>query len=132
MSVLADARRLAAPVGRPLRRALVGLRTRSWPPHSRLFVQQESAQWVLAYEARQLERTARALGVELGHPGGRRGECPGDLPPEPVHCSCTASSAAATTSASPGSTAARARGHARVRRLLRDDGGGIRRSTASR
>lgn len=68
MSVLADARRLAAPVGRPLRRALVGLRTRSWPPHSRLFVEQESAKWVLSYEARQLERTARALGVEIGPP----------------------------------------------------------------
>jgi glycosyltransferase involved in cell wall biosynthesis len=73
MSVLADARRLAAPVGRPLRRALVGLRTRSWPPHSRLFVEQEAAQWVLAYEARQLERTARALGVELGPPGWAKG-----------------------------------------------------------
>ena len=66
VSVSARARRLAAPVGRPLRRAPSALRTRDWPPHSRLFVEQEAAEWVLAYEARQLERTARALGVELG------------------------------------------------------------------
>ena len=67
------ARRLAAPVGRPLRRVVVGLRTRDWPPHSRLFVEQEAAQWVLAYEARQLERTARALGVEFGPSGWVKG-----------------------------------------------------------
>ena len=60
------ARRLAAPVGRPLRRAAVGVRTRGWPPHSRLFLEQEAAEWVLSYEARQLARTASALGVELG------------------------------------------------------------------
>ena len=66
MSLVAHARRLAAPAARPLRRAAVGLRTRGWAPHSRLFVEQEAARWVLAYEARQLERTARALGVELG------------------------------------------------------------------
>ena len=60
------ARRLAAPVGKPLRRAAVGLRTRDWAPHSRLFVEQEAAEWVLSYEARQLGRTAAALGIELG------------------------------------------------------------------
>jgi glycosyltransferase involved in cell wall biosynthesis len=53
-------------VGRPLRRALVASRTRGWAPHSRLFIGQEAAEWVLSYEARQLERTARRLGVELG------------------------------------------------------------------
>jgi glycosyltransferase involved in cell wall biosynthesis len=58
-----------APVGRPLRRALVARRTRSWPAHSRLFIGQEAAEWVLSYEARQLARTAGALGIELG-PGG--------------------------------------------------------------
>ena len=73
MSVAARARRLAAPVGRPLRRAAVGLRTRDWPAHSRLFVEQEAAEWVLSYEARQLVRTAEALGVELGLPGWARG-----------------------------------------------------------
>ncbi len=73
MSLAARARRLAAPVGRPLRRALVGLRTRDWAPHTRLFVEQEAAEWVLSYEARQLERTAHALGVGLGTPGWSRG-----------------------------------------------------------
>jgi glycosyltransferase involved in cell wall biosynthesis len=46
----------------------VARRTRGWAPHSRLFIGQEAAEWVLAYEARQLVRTARALGVELGPP----------------------------------------------------------------
>jgi len=73
MSLVEHARRLAAPAVRPLRRAAVGARTRGWAPHSRLFVEQEAARWVLAYEARQLERTARALGVELGPPGWARG-----------------------------------------------------------
>jgi glycosyltransferase involved in cell wall biosynthesis len=73
MSLVAHARRLAAPALRPLRRAAVGARTHGWAPHSRLFVEQEAARWVLAYEARQLERTARALGVELGPPGWARG-----------------------------------------------------------
>ncbi len=68
MSVRERARRFAAPVGRPVRRAVVGRRTRSWAPHSRLFIGQEAAEWVLSYEARQLVRTARALGVELGPP----------------------------------------------------------------
>jgi glycosyltransferase involved in cell wall biosynthesis len=73
MKVTSHARRLAAPVGRPLRRAAVGLRTRDWPVHSRLFVEQEAAEWVLSYEARQLARTAEALGVGLGPPGWSRG-----------------------------------------------------------
>jgi glycosyltransferase involved in cell wall biosynthesis len=62
----ATARRVAAPVGRPLRRALVARRTRDWPEHSRLFIGREAADWVLSYEARQLERTAKRLGIELG------------------------------------------------------------------
>jgi glycosyltransferase involved in cell wall biosynthesis len=66
MNVTAHARRLVSPVARPARRAYVGLRTRSWPPHSHLFVEQEAAEWVLSYEARQLARTATRLGVELG------------------------------------------------------------------
>jgi glycosyltransferase involved in cell wall biosynthesis len=55
-----------APVARPVRRAFVSRRTRDWAPHSRLFIGREAAEWVLSYEARQLERTAGALGVELG------------------------------------------------------------------
>ena len=73
MSVTRHARRLVAPVGRPLRRAAVGLRTREWPPHSHLFVEQEAAEWVLSYEARQLARTARALGIPLGSRSWARG-----------------------------------------------------------
>ena len=73
MSAAEHGRRLAAPVGRPLRRALVALRTRDWAPHSRLFVEQEAAQWVLSYEARQLERTATALGISLGPPAWAKG-----------------------------------------------------------
>jgi glycosyltransferase involved in cell wall biosynthesis len=60
------ARRLLAPVGRPLRRAAVGVKTRGWSTHSRLFVGYDAAGWVLEYEARQLERTAASLGVRLG------------------------------------------------------------------
>ena len=66
MKVSGHARRLAAPVGRPLRRAAVGVRTRGWAPHSRLFLEEEAARWVLSYEGRQLGRTAAALGVALG------------------------------------------------------------------
>ena len=73
MNVTARARRLAAPAGRPLRRAAVGLRTRGWEPHSRLFVEQEAAEWVLSYEARQLARTAAALGAQLGPRAWGRG-----------------------------------------------------------
>lgn len=66
MNVTAHARRFVAPMGRPLRRAAVGLRTRDWPPHSRLFIEEEAAPWVLTYEGRQLARTAAALGISLG------------------------------------------------------------------
>lgn len=66
MSVATRARRLAAPVGRPLRRAAVGLRTRDWEPHSHLFIAQEGADWVLAYEARQLGKLAAGLGIPVG------------------------------------------------------------------
>jgi glycosyltransferase involved in cell wall biosynthesis len=59
-------RRLVAPVARPLRRAATVIRTRGWPPHSRLFVVPDAPGWVLEYEARQLERTARSLGIEVG------------------------------------------------------------------
>jgi glycosyltransferase involved in cell wall biosynthesis len=59
-------RRLVAPVGRPLRGAAADLRTRGWLPHSRLFIGRDAADWVLAYEAGQLSRTAQILGVQLG------------------------------------------------------------------
>jgi glycosyltransferase involved in cell wall biosynthesis len=41
------------------------VRTLRWPEHSRLFVVRDAADWVLAYEARQLGRIATGLGVEL-------------------------------------------------------------------
>jgi len=66
MSVTSKARHLAAPVGRPTRRAYVGLRTRTWPSHSCLFIAQEGADWVLAYEARQLAKLAGGLGIPVG------------------------------------------------------------------
>jgi glycosyltransferase involved in cell wall biosynthesis len=69
MALRERARGLAAPFGRPLRRALVARRTREWAPRSRLFIGQEAAEWVLSYEARQLVRTATALGVRLGPAG---------------------------------------------------------------
>lgn len=73
MSVTAQARRLVAPVGRPLRRAAVGFRTRAWEPHSRLFLGREAAGWVLSYEARQLARIATGFGVQLGPEGWIKG-----------------------------------------------------------
>jgi glycosyltransferase involved in cell wall biosynthesis len=60
------ARRLVAPIGRPLRRAAVGVRTRGWPAHSRLFLPYDASGWVLEYEARQLARVAERLGARLG------------------------------------------------------------------
>jgi glycosyltransferase involved in cell wall biosynthesis len=66
VSVAGTARRLVAPVGRPLRRAAVGLRTRDWAPYSRLFLVYDREGWVLEHEARQLARVASSLGVELG------------------------------------------------------------------
>jgi glycosyltransferase involved in cell wall biosynthesis len=66
MSLRTQVRRAGAPIGRPLRRAAIGLRTRGWPAHSCLFVAQEGADWVLAYEARQLRKLAAGLGVSVG------------------------------------------------------------------
>jgi glycosyltransferase involved in cell wall biosynthesis len=53
-------------VGRPVRRAVVTRRTRDWAPHSRLLIVQEGADWVLAYEARQLRSLAEEMGVLVG------------------------------------------------------------------
>ena len=43
------------------------------PTHSRLFLVYDVEGWVLEYEARQLERTARALGVAIGPDGWSKG-----------------------------------------------------------
>jgi glycosyltransferase involved in cell wall biosynthesis len=73
VGVAGTARRLVGPVGRPLRRAAIGLRTREWPPYSRLFLVYDREGWVLAHEARQLTRVASSLGVELGPSAWARG-----------------------------------------------------------
>jgi glycosyltransferase involved in cell wall biosynthesis len=66
MSVTSHARRVVAPVARPLRRAAYRALARSWAPHSRLFIAQEGADWVLAYESRQLAKLAATLGIPVG------------------------------------------------------------------
>ncbi len=66
MSLRTQVRRAGAPIGRPLRRAAIGARTRRWPAHSRLLVDQEGAEWVLAYEARKLRELAAGLGILQG------------------------------------------------------------------
>jgi glycosyltransferase involved in cell wall biosynthesis len=60
------ARKIAAPVGRPLRRAMIGARTRAWPPHSRLFVAGDGNEWAIADDALQIARVAETLGARLG------------------------------------------------------------------
>ena len=65
VAVAGSARSLLAPVGRPLRRALVGARTRGWPDHSHLVVAYDAAGWVLEYEAGHLERIAVDLDIRL-------------------------------------------------------------------
>ncbi len=54
-------RRTTRPAAAPSRRRPPD--SRSWAPHSHLFLAYDVEGWVLDYEARQLERTARALGV---------------------------------------------------------------------
>ena len=72
MSVTRHARRLAAPVGRPLRRAAVGLRTRDWEPHSRLFVLGDTLGWALDDEASYVTGVAARAGYRLGPPAWAR------------------------------------------------------------
>lgn len=66
MNLRTQVRRAGAPLGRPLRRAAIGARTRGWAPHTRLFVVQEGVEWVLAYEARKLRELAASMGVLQG------------------------------------------------------------------
>jgi glycosyltransferase involved in cell wall biosynthesis len=51
---------------RPVRRAAIGLRTQTWPAHTRLFVAGDGADWAIADDARELRRIAAGLGVALG------------------------------------------------------------------
>jgi glycosyltransferase involved in cell wall biosynthesis len=57
---------VTAPVASQARRLVISWRTRSWPPHSRLFVAGDGHDWAIADDARQLRRLARALGVRVG------------------------------------------------------------------
>jgi glycosyltransferase involved in cell wall biosynthesis len=66
VAVRAGVRRVATPVGRPLRRLAIELRTRSWPAHSRLFVAGDGNPWSIADDARQIMRLATRLDIELG------------------------------------------------------------------
>jgi glycosyltransferase involved in cell wall biosynthesis len=62
----AHARRLAAPIGRPLRRFAIARRTRAWPSCSRLFVAGDGRQWAIGDDATQLARLAASLGIRVG------------------------------------------------------------------
>lgn len=63
MSVRASARSLAAPAGRAAMRGVVGVRTRGWASHTRLFVVGDGVGWSLDEDARVLEERAARLGV---------------------------------------------------------------------
>jgi glycosyltransferase involved in cell wall biosynthesis len=53
-------------VGAPLRGLAIGLRTQSWPPHSRLFVAGDGNRWAIADDAAEVARLASSLGIRLG------------------------------------------------------------------
>jgi glycosyltransferase involved in cell wall biosynthesis len=53
-------------VGAPLRGLAIGWRTRSWPPHSRLFVAGDGNRWAIADDASEVAGIARSLGVRVG------------------------------------------------------------------
>jgi len=53
-------------VGRPLRRAAIAARTRTWPRHSRLFVAGDGRDWSIADDACQIGRLAKGLGIRVG------------------------------------------------------------------
>jgi glycosyltransferase involved in cell wall biosynthesis len=66
MAARPAARKVAGPVGRPLRRLGIELRTRSWPAHARLFVAGDGNDWAIADDARQIARLATSLGIAVG------------------------------------------------------------------
>jgi len=65
-------RAVLAPPGRAVARRAVRLRTRAWPPASRLFALGERSGWSVDEDAGQLEATARRLGHEVGPAGWAR------------------------------------------------------------
>lgn len=62
----ARARRLAAPLARPVVRALVRARTASWARHSRLFAVGDGGGWSVDEDASHVASTARRLGYRTG------------------------------------------------------------------
>ena len=62
MSARAVARRVAARPARLAMQSLAGVRTRGWPPASRLFAVSDVGGWSVAEDACHLEATARRLG----------------------------------------------------------------------
>jgi glycosyltransferase involved in cell wall biosynthesis len=58
----------AARALRPLAGTAVRLRTRRWPPHSRLFAVGDGGGWSIDDDATRLAETARRLGYETGPP----------------------------------------------------------------
>ena len=53
-------------VGAPLRGLAIGLRTQSWPAHSRLFVAGDGNRWAVADDAAEVSRLAASLGIRVG------------------------------------------------------------------
>jgi glycosyltransferase involved in cell wall biosynthesis len=53
-------------LGSPLRGLAIGLRTQSWPEHSRLFVAGDGNRWAIADDAAEVSRIAASLGVQVG------------------------------------------------------------------
>ena len=72
MTAARHARSLVAPVGRPVRQAAIGRRTRDWPDRSRLFVLGDELGWALDDEAAYVTAVAREAGYAVGPPAWAR------------------------------------------------------------
>jgi glycosyltransferase involved in cell wall biosynthesis len=59
-------RTLVAPLARPVRRTAIGLRTRTWRRHSRLFVAGDGNEWAIAEDAHEIAGLAARLGASVG------------------------------------------------------------------
>jgi glycosyltransferase involved in cell wall biosynthesis len=53
-------------LGSPLRGLAIGLRTQSWPAHSRLFLAGDGNRWAIADDAAEVSRIAAGLGIDVG------------------------------------------------------------------
>jgi glycosyltransferase involved in cell wall biosynthesis len=70
--VTGAARRVAAPVARPVAQALVRARTARWPEHSRLFAVGDAGGWSVDEDAAHVAAAAQRLGVPTGPSGWAR------------------------------------------------------------